>query len=155
MRGTITISVPEKVRLELDRVSKAEGVSRSDIVLSTFILDEFREKLVNKFGFTTREANRAVRLPASRCRTATPSKLPRSICRDPDDDEIIGTAVAGSCDCIVTGDKDLLDLKETAGIVVIPSSQFWEFENKQVESHPIARSARRVTHHVVTQPASR
>ncbi len=32
MRDTITISVPEKVRLELDRVSKAEGVSRSDIV---------------------------------------------------------------------------------------------------------------------------
>ena len=101
-----------------------------DIVLSTFILDEIREKLVNKFGFTTREANRAVRLLASRCRTVTPSELPRSICRDPDDDEIIGTAVAGSCDCIVTGDKDLLDLKETAGIVVIPPSQFWEFENK-------------------------
>ena len=32
MRSTITISVPEKVRAELDRVSKAEGVSRSDIV---------------------------------------------------------------------------------------------------------------------------
>ena len=32
MRSTITISVPEKVRTELDRVSKAEGVSRSDIV---------------------------------------------------------------------------------------------------------------------------
>ena len=32
MRSTITISVPEKVRAELDRVSRAEGVSRSDIV---------------------------------------------------------------------------------------------------------------------------
>lgn len=32
MRSTITISVPEKVRAELDRLSKAEGVSRSDIV---------------------------------------------------------------------------------------------------------------------------
>lgn len=32
MRSTITISVPEEVRAELDRVSKAEGVSRSDIV---------------------------------------------------------------------------------------------------------------------------
>ena len=32
MRTTITIAVPEKVRAELDRVSKAEGVSRSDIV---------------------------------------------------------------------------------------------------------------------------
>ena len=32
MRSTITISVPEEVRAELDRLSKAEGVSRSDIV---------------------------------------------------------------------------------------------------------------------------
>ena len=32
MRSTITISIPAKVRAELDRVSKAEGVSRSDIV---------------------------------------------------------------------------------------------------------------------------
>lgn len=32
MRSTLTISLPEKVRAQLDRVSKAEGVSRSDIV---------------------------------------------------------------------------------------------------------------------------
>lgn len=32
MRSTIAVSVPEEVRAELDRVSKAEGVSRSDIV---------------------------------------------------------------------------------------------------------------------------
>jgi metal-responsive CopG/Arc/MetJ family transcriptional regulator len=32
MRSTVTISLPAKVRKQLDRVSKAEGVSRSDIV---------------------------------------------------------------------------------------------------------------------------
>ena len=32
MRSTLTISLPEKVRAQLDRVSKAEGISRSDIV---------------------------------------------------------------------------------------------------------------------------
>ncbi len=32
MRSTITISVPEKMRSELDEVSKSDGVSRSDIV---------------------------------------------------------------------------------------------------------------------------
>jgi metal-responsive CopG/Arc/MetJ family transcriptional regulator len=32
MRSTITISLPEKVRAQLDRVSRAEGVSRSDLV---------------------------------------------------------------------------------------------------------------------------
>ena len=32
MRSTITISLPAEVRIELDRVSREEGVSRSDIV---------------------------------------------------------------------------------------------------------------------------
>lgn len=32
MRSTITVSIPQDVRKELDRVSDAEGVSRSDIV---------------------------------------------------------------------------------------------------------------------------
>ena len=32
MRSTLTISIPESVRKQLDRVSKSEGVSRSDIV---------------------------------------------------------------------------------------------------------------------------
>lgn len=32
MRSTITVSIPENVKSELDRVSDAEGISRSDIV---------------------------------------------------------------------------------------------------------------------------
>jgi len=32
MRSTITVSLPQDVRKELDRVSHAEGVSRSDVV---------------------------------------------------------------------------------------------------------------------------
>jgi len=32
MRSTITISLPDPVRKELDRMSQDEGVSRSDIV---------------------------------------------------------------------------------------------------------------------------
>lgn len=32
MRSTITISVPEELKSELEKVSRADGVSRSDIV---------------------------------------------------------------------------------------------------------------------------
>lgn len=101
-----------------------------DIILSSFILDELKGKLHKKFGFTMREANRVVRLLTSRATTVTPQEFPESICRDPDDDNIIGTAAAGSCDCIVTGDKDLLVLKSTSGIPIIRPSDFWEFESR-------------------------
>ncbi len=33
------------------------------------------------------------------------------VCRDPDDDKILETAVEGKADCLVTGDKDLLALR--------------------------------------------
>ena len=32
MRNTITISVPEQMKLELEKLSQSDGVSRSDIV---------------------------------------------------------------------------------------------------------------------------
>jgi metal-responsive CopG/Arc/MetJ family transcriptional regulator len=32
MRSTITISVPDKMKSELEKLSRADGVSRSDIV---------------------------------------------------------------------------------------------------------------------------
>ena len=32
MRSTITVSIPEEIKGELDKVSRSEGVSRSDVV---------------------------------------------------------------------------------------------------------------------------
>jgi len=32
MRTTMTVSLPEKIKLELDRTAEADGVSRSDLV---------------------------------------------------------------------------------------------------------------------------
>jgi len=32
MRTTVTVSLPEKIKLELDRAAEADGISRSDLV---------------------------------------------------------------------------------------------------------------------------
>lgn len=100
-----------------------------EVTLSAFILDELKDKLVRKFGFTTHEADSAVQLLTSRCALVTPLALTKPICRDADDDNIFGTAFAGHCDCIVTGDKDLLDLRRVKGIRVISPSDFWTMED--------------------------
>ncbi len=99
-----------------------------EIVLSTFILDELRDKLVRKFEFSSREAEDVIRILKSRAVVVTPQELEEPTCRDPDDDTIIGTALAGNCDCIVTGDKDLLDLQCVQGIRMITPSGFWKTE---------------------------
>jgi predicted nucleic acid-binding protein len=57
-----------------------------------------------------------------------PAKLTSSACRDPDDDMILATGVAARADCIVTGDNDLLDLKQYQRILIIKPAEFWRFE---------------------------
>ncbi len=44
--------------------------------------------------------------------------------RDPDDDQFINCALSGSAIYIVSGDNDLLELKEVQGIEIITAKQF-------------------------------
>jgi putative PIN family toxin of toxin-antitoxin system len=46
------------------------------------------------------------------------------VCRDPDDDMVLETAVAGRADCIVTGDQDLLVLDPFQGIRILAPADF-------------------------------
>lgn len=63
------------------------------------------------------------------------------ICRDPDDNKILETAIAGKADCLVTGDKDLLALRPVGenftlqnledsllqGVYILRAAEFLEF----------------------------
>lgn len=115
-------------RAEVSTRTKTCLTAYHDVVLSQFILTELKDKLTGTFAFTAREANAAIRLLESRCEVVTISPLRTPICRDPDDDSIIATALAGKCACVITGDKDLLDLDSACGIPIIPPGSFWQFE---------------------------
>ena len=52
------------------------------------------------------------------------SKHVKGVCRDPADDKFISCAISANADCIVTGDKDLFDLKEYPSIRIIHASDF-------------------------------
>lgn len=103
-------------------------VLNHEVVLSKFIVAELKDKLTGKFKFSGRETNAVVRLLKSRCEIVTTLPLATPVCRDPDDDSIIATAIAGQCACIITGDKDLLDLDTPCGIQVLAPGSFWQFE---------------------------
>jgi putative PIN family toxin of toxin-antitoxin system len=100
-------------------------------VLSQEILDEFAAKLEGKFRYDRGEASAAAKLLRSRAELVEPQALPQAVCRDADDDVILATAIAGNCDCIVSGDKDLLILEAHEGVRIVSPSGFWRIEARQ------------------------
>ena len=89
------------------------------------------------------EAARALRLPRIRRRLREPDEAPRwladiavladvieeagpvqPITRDPDDDRVLASAVAGRAEIIVSGDEDLLVLREHDGVLIMSPRAF-------------------------------
>ena len=99
-----------------------------EIVGSRFILEEFQDKLVRKFRVPADAAAEALALVRSRMHLVEPSALDPPVCRDPDDDWVLAAARAGGCNCLITGDRDLLVLDEFEGIPILRPSAFWRFE---------------------------
>ena len=94
------------------------------IVCSEFILEELREKLVNKFKRDSQDVDRAIDLLRRRIQLVVPVMLEKPVSRDPEDDPVLGTAVAGEADRIITGDKDLLSLESYLGIKIMKPGDF-------------------------------
>ena len=103
-----------------------------DLITSDFILDEFEGKLLKKFKVPEAEADEARALLTSHMQRVSPEPLSEPVCRDPDDDWILATALTGMCTCIVTGDKDLLVLERFYEIDIVSPSAFWRYETSKL-----------------------
>ena len=103
-------------------------VRQHRLVTSDFIINEFRDKLFSKFKRKPEEIDQAVELLHSRMKVVASSSLESSVCRDPEDDNVLAAAIEGKCDCIITGDKDLLILKQYEGVDILSPSDFREYE---------------------------
>ena len=83
------------------------------LLTSPFILKELEAVLLKKLSATKGETRQVLRILAEAISTLVQPAQPVSgICRDPDDDPILSCAIAASADYLVTGDSDLLALRE-------------------------------------------
>lgn len=99
-------------------------VLRHSLFTSEFILSETHDKLMEKFGYSAALSAEAIEIFRTRMTNVVPAKIKSQVCRDPDDDNILATAIAGNCDCIITGDEDLLILKNYEGINIFSPKDF-------------------------------
>jgi putative PIN family toxin of toxin-antitoxin system len=92
-------------------------------IVSDVLWDELVTTLRRKFGLTPDELP-ILALYRQHATWCDPAKLPKRICRDPDDDWVLATALAGHAEAIVTGDDDLLTLARHSGIEILSPRQF-------------------------------
>jgi len=96
------------------------------VVGSEHILGEFAENAEAKFGAPTAEVAEAVAKLRRRMEVVEPSAVAPDSCRDVNDLPVLGTAVAGNADYLVTGDGDLLLLKSFHGIAIVSPREFYD-----------------------------
>ena len=93
------------------------------LLLSKPILDELLGVLARKFSRDAEELARVAVLLSELGLTVRPRRKLRVVKDDPDN-RVLECAVAGRADVIVTGDKDLLELREYRGIRIISLRQY-------------------------------
>ena len=109
-----------------------------ELVISEFILDELARKLEEKFGFPETEIAEIRESIASSAEVVVPIEVPATSCRDPNDLPILGTAIAGLADVLITVDKDLLALGAHGGIPIVKPGEFWKRADQKHKSPPAA-----------------
>jgi putative PIN family toxin of toxin-antitoxin system len=117
----------------------AEGLCRDiikrrllacELFTSRPLLDELAQKMRDTFGLAPDDLP-LLRLYEGTATVVKAKPLPKPACRDQDDDEVLATALAVKAEIILTGDKDLLVLKNFQGIRILSPRRFIEWMDAQ------------------------
>lgn len=99
-----------------------------DLMMSQILMDELAEVITRqKFAAILQRTSRTPERILLELRTfgdmvAAPPLL-QPVCRDPDDDAVLACALAAQADLIVSGDADLLVLKQFQEIRIVTPDQ--------------------------------
>jgi uncharacterized protein len=96
------------------------------LVLSEHILGEFVEHGLGKLNGTAEQIDAAVAELRRRCQIVAPAITPADTIRDADDLPVLGTAIAGQADCLITGDQELLNLGSFHSIAILSPRAFYD-----------------------------
>ena len=101
-----------------------------EIVTSSELLDEVRDKLVSKIKLPEETATAIRDFLATHSTVVEPAEVPPDACTDKNDLFVLGTAAAGAVALLITGDKALLSVEEYAEIPIVSPRRFWEIQTR-------------------------
>ena len=98
--------------------------NRAEAYVTREIISEYSDTvnyLINKYP------KKPLNLPLAfitSCMNIIETKSDVNVCRDPDDNKFIECAMDAKCVYVVSGDKDLLDIKAYKGVEIITVAEF-------------------------------
>jgi len=95
------------------------------IVISEHILSEVERILIKKIHLPRNITSSIMVYLRDVAEIFEPQVIEDSACRDIEDRKIIGTAISGNAQLIITGDDDLLTLKKFMKIDMVTPREFW------------------------------
>ena len=95
------------------------------VILLEHILAEVREHYLGKFKANVEQADHAVATFRLGAELVEPAEVPSNDFDDVDDLPVLGTAVAGEADCLITGDRKLLELGQYMGVAILSPRAFY------------------------------
>lgn len=125
----ISYLLPSKQGSAIHAIMEAAFEGSFTLLMAQEIAEEFSRKVESKKYLAQRisgeEAEQLVQaiLAVAEIIPAVSSKLP-VVTRDAKDDYLLSYALIGQADYLVTGDEDLLILKEVEGIKIVSPAQF-------------------------------
>jgi putative PIN family toxin of toxin-antitoxin system len=101
-------------------------LEQHQIILSQHILRELRRHLTVKLKVPVSQAGRTLAFLREHAEIVEPAKVSAKTCSDRNDLSVLGTTQAGKVDFLITGDKDLLDLKTFHSIPILTPRAFYD-----------------------------
>ena len=99
-------------------------VLHHELAVSDYILDELRRHLIGKAKLDATKTNDLLEAIRSVALFVTPATVPTDACRDPNDLPILGTAISANAAVLVTGDNDLLSLRNFQDVEILSPREF-------------------------------
>jgi putative PIN family toxin of toxin-antitoxin system len=106
-------------------------LEKHTIIISEQILSELSAHLHKKLIMPDQKVRLIIDYLRESCFLGEEAPVRKSACRDKNDLHVLALAEKTRPDCIITGDEDLLVLKNHRSVPIVSPREFWEKEKKR------------------------
>lgn len=108
-------------------------IDKHTIIISNHILGELKRAFLKKLKLPPDTIKLILNFLKEICIIEDSAEIKDIKCRDKDDLKILGLAKNSKPDYIITGDNDLLVLKQFLNIPIVRPREFWQRKNKKIK----------------------